>query len=67
MKRLELQDVEKPRLFEETFPSDEAPRIRFDSEYVERLDGEEITFDFAKAAERDIHITDTTFRDGPHG
>ena len=64
MKRLELQDVEKPRLFEETFPSDEAPRIRFDSEYVERLDGEEITFDFAKAAERDIHITDTTFRDG---
>ncbi len=64
MKSLKLQEVDEPHLFSDTFPHDDVPRIRFGSSYTERLDGEEITFDLAKAAERDLFITDTTFRDG---
>jgi len=64
MKRIELKEVDEPNLCGETFPHDDVPRIRFDSKHTERIGDEEVTFDFSKAAERDIFITDTTFRDG---
>lgn len=51
-KNLELQDVNEPKLYRDTFPYDEFPRVKFDNKIVEYNMPEE------------IWITDTTFRDG---
>jgi len=59
-----LIEVDEPNLLDDVFPYDLPPRIRFDGPMVEHIDGEAVTFDPAAAAARDIHITDTTFRDG---
>jgi isopropylmalate/homocitrate/citramalate synthase len=48
----ELQDVKNPRLFRETFPYTEVPKIAFNNEVVPMNPPE------------DIWLTDTTFRDG---
>ena len=60
----ELQDVQEPRLLEETFPYSLPPLIRFEGLIHEQIDGKDVTFDPADVKTRDIHITDTTFRDG---
>ena len=59
-----LQDATEPNLLEETFDYRLPPKIRFDQKVVEYIDGEPIEFDPQALKSRDIHITDTTFRDG---
>ena len=63
-KTFPLVDATEPNLLEDTFDYSMPPLIKFDGPMVEYIDGEEIRFDPAEARTRDIHITDTTFRDG---
>ncbi|MEN6578345.1 MAG: 2-isopropylmalate synthase [Phycisphaerales bacterium] len=60
----DLPEVTRPNLLEDIFPHDLPPRIRFDGPTVEYIDGKPVQFDFASVKDRDIVITDTTFRDG---
>ena len=64
MKTYELQDVPTPNLLEETFPYTLPPLIKFEGKIKETIDGREVEFDPNEVKTRDIHITDTTFRDG---
>ena len=59
-----LIDCEEPNLLEGTFPYNLPPLIDFEGPVVEYIDGEAVEFDFSKVKDRDILITDTTFRDG---
>lgn len=59
-----LVDATEPNLLEDTFSYDLPPFIRFDGPIVEHIDGEAVEFDPASVQDRDIVITDTTFRDG---
>jgi isopropylmalate/homocitrate/citramalate synthase len=59
-----LPDVVRPNLVEDIFPYDLPPLIRFDGPAVEYVDGLPVQFDFSSVRDRDIVITDTTFRDG---
>ncbi|MBP8911765.1 MAG: 2-isopropylmalate synthase [Phycisphaerae bacterium] len=59
-----LPDVVRPNLLEDIFPYDLPPKIRFDGPAVEYIDGKPAQFDFSTVKDRDIVITDTTFRDG---
>ena len=59
-----LVETDEPNLLEETFGYDLPPRIRFDGPAVEVIDGQQVTFDPGALKTRDIHVTDTTFRDG---
>lgn len=59
-----LVDAETPNLLEEIFPYSLPPLIRFQSPVVEYINGEAVEFDFRSVKDRDIVITDTTFRDG---
>ena len=59
-----LVDVPEPNLLEQTFNYDLPPMIRFDGPIVEHINGRPVTFDPRQLKARDIHITDTTFRDG---
>ena len=64
MKTYELQDVSTPNLLEDTFPYTLPPLIKFEGKIKETIDGREVEFDPNEVKTRDIHITDTTFRDG---
>ncbi|MBI3110988.1 MAG: 2-isopropylmalate synthase [Ignavibacteriales bacterium] len=64
MKPYELQDVPTPNLLEDTFPYSLPPLIKFEGKIKETIDGKEVEFDPNEVRTRDIHITDTTFRDG---
>ncbi len=64
MKTYELQDVPTPNLLEDTFPYSLPPLIKFEGKIKETIDGKEVEFDPNEVKTRDIHITDTTFRDG---
>jgi len=59
-----LQDIAEPNLVEDIFSYSLPPLIKFDGEWVEDIDGKQVVFDPAARAAQDIHITDTTFRDG---
>ncbi len=59
-----LIQTDKPNLIEDIFSYDQIPRITFDGKIYEEVDGKLIQFDPADLLTRDIHITDTTFRDG---
>jgi isopropylmalate/homocitrate/citramalate synthase len=59
-----LIDTTEPNLLEEMFDYSLPPKIQFDGPIYEVIDGEQIEFDPVAAVERDICITDTTFRDG---
>ena len=59
-----LVEVDKPNLLEETYSYDLPPLIRFDGPVVEYINGKPVEFDPTTLKSRDIHITDTTFRDG---
>ena len=63
-KRHHLVDAKKPNLLEETFPHDLPPLIRLGGPVIEYIDGEPVEFDFGAIKDRQIVITDTTFRDG---
>ena len=64
MKPRELQEVESPNLLDDIFPHSQVPRIVFDGKIYEEIDGEVKTFDPAAVKDRDLWISDTTFRDG---
>jgi len=59
-----LVDAEEPNLVENTFPYDLPPLIHFENGVTEVIDGRPVTFDFPAVKDRNILITDTTFRDG---
>jgi isopropylmalate/homocitrate/citramalate synthase len=61
---LDLSDVDEPNLLEDIFDYDQIPRITFEGKIHEEIDGKPVEFDPAQLVTRDIHITDTTFRDG---
>jgi len=60
----EVMEIEEPFLLEEMFPHKMPPRVLFSSPIYEEIDGNLVKFDPQEALERDIHISDTTFRDG---
>lgn len=60
----ELVNVDEPNLYKEIFDFDKVPAIKFDGIIREEIDGKVVEFDPADALNRDIFITDTTFRDG---
>jgi len=59
-----LIHTDKPNLMEDIFSYDQIPRITFEGKIYEEIDGKLIQFYPADLLTRDIHITDTTFRDG---
>ena len=59
-----LVDAEEPNLMEDTYPYSLPPLIHFEGPVVEYIDGKAVEFDLAAVKDRDILITDTTFRDG---
>jgi isopropylmalate/homocitrate/citramalate synthase len=61
---MDLLQVEEPNLLEDIFDYDKIPRITFAGKIYEEIDGNLVQFDPADLLNRDIHITDTTFRDG---
>jgi isopropylmalate/homocitrate/citramalate synthase len=63
-KRHPLVDAKKPNLLEDTYPYSLPPLIRFEGPVVENIDGKAVEFDFGAVKDRDILISDTTFRDG---
>ena len=64
MDKLELKEIAEPNLLADMFPHATPPRIVFDQEVSEKVDGTVYTVDPSDMQNRDIHITDTTFRDG---
>ncbi len=60
----QLVDADRPNLVEETFPYSLPPLIGFEGKVTENIDGKPVEFDFGAVKDRDIVITDTTFRDG---
>lgn len=64
MKEYPLQDIAEPNLLKDIFPYSLPPLIKFEAPIKEMIDGKEIVFDPTEVLSRDIHITDTTFRDG---
>lgn len=64
MKEYPLQDIAEPNLLKDIFPYSLPPLIKFEAPIKEMIDGKEIEFDPTDVLSRDIHITDTTFRDG---
>jgi len=59
-----LQDVTEPNLIEDVFDYSLPPLIKFEGEWTEQIGDKKVVFDPARRAKADIHITDTTFRDG---
>jgi len=62
--KYELRNVTEPNLLEDIFPYSRVPHIPFSGRTAEEIDGVMVEFSPADAAARDIHLTDTTFRDG---
>lgn len=61
---MERTSGDEPNLLENIFSYDQIPRITFEGKIHEEVDGTLVQFDPADLLSRDIHITDTTFRDG---
>jgi len=59
-----LSNTPEPNLIEDIYPYSLPPLITFNGKWVEDIDGRQVTFDPSARAKADIHITDTTFRDG---
>lgn len=64
MRKKELIETEHPNLYEDIFSFDSIPTIKFDGKIYEEIDGKIVEFDPNEISNRDIIITDTTFRDG---
>jgi isopropylmalate/homocitrate/citramalate synthase len=64
MREYPLINVSEPNLIRNIFPHSLPPNIGFEDVIKEMIDGKEVIFDPRSIVERDIHITDTTFRDG---
>lgn len=59
-----LDNTNIPNILSDIFPYSLPPLIKFEDDITEIIDGKTITFDPKSVLTRDIHITDTTFRDG---
>lgn len=59
-----LVETTEPALVEDIFPYTLPPLIKFDGQWEEDIDGRKIYFNPAARVKEDIHVTDTTFRDG---
>jgi isopropylmalate/homocitrate/citramalate synthase len=65
IKKHPLVDANHPNMLEDTYPYCLPPLIRFtDDPVIEYVDGKAVEFKFSDVKERDIFISDTTFRDG---
>jgi isopropylmalate/homocitrate/citramalate synthase len=64
MIKKELSHVQEPNLLADRFPHISPPHIVFSEPIHEKLDGRLVCIDPRDVKSRDIHITDTTFRDG---
>lgn len=64
MKSYALTDIPEPNLLSDIFPYSLPPLITFEGKILETIDGNNVEFDPSELRSRDIHITDTTFRDG---
>ena len=64
MKQMKVKEISEPRLFSDMFPHKTPPHIVFDTTIQEELDGDIHEIHPMEIKERDICITDTTFRDG---
>ena len=64
MKQYTLLDTQEPNLLADVFPYSLPPFITFEGKIQETIDGKNVEFDPSELRTRDIHITDTTFRDG---
>ena len=64
MKKSKMKDVSEPNMLTDMFPHSIPPRTVFDEPIHEVFEGEIVTIQPLEIRERDIHITDTTFRDG---
>jgi isopropylmalate/homocitrate/citramalate synthase len=64
LRNYELKDVANPNLLGDMFPYSLPPMIKFEGTIHEWIDGKNVEFDPTEVRTRDIHITDTTFRDG---
>lgn len=63
-RRHRLINATKPNLLDDVFPHVLPPLICFDQPVVEYIDGKPVEFDFRKVKQRNILLSDTTFRDG---
>jgi len=64
-KKHQLVNANQPNLLEETFPYTLPPLIRFtDDPVIEYIDGKPVEFKIGDIKERNVFISDTTFRDG---
>ena len=59
-----IKEVSEPVLLADVFPHVAPPHIVFEDSIHEELDGETYTIQPIDVKQRDIRITDTTFRDG---
>jgi isopropylmalate/homocitrate/citramalate synthase len=59
-----IKEVSEPNLLTDVFPHSTPPHIAFDGPIHEEFDGAMVTIHPLELKKRDIHITDTTFRDG---
>lgn len=64
VKKWDLIEANEPNLIEDQFDYSLPPRISFDGSIYEEIDGKQVEFDPQEALDRDLVITDTTFRDG---
>jgi isopropylmalate/homocitrate/citramalate synthase len=64
MKEYHLQDGAEPNLLKDIFPHTRPPLIVLENSFRDVVDGREVILDPGPMRERDIHVTDTTFRDG---
>jgi len=63
-KKHRLVDAKEPNLLEDVFPYSLPPMIHLEGPVVEYIDGEPVEFNFGATKDREILISDTTFRDG---
>jgi len=64
MGKLKVKEVSEPNLFSDIFPHVAPPHIAFDGPICEEFEGETVAIHPLEVRKRDIHMTDTTFRDG---
>ncbi len=64
MKQYSLTNISEPNLIKDIFPYSLPPLIKFEDKIKDTIDRKDVEFDPEKVINRDIHITDTTFRDG---
>lgn len=64
MNTFKLQEVPEPNLLTDMFPHTTPPHVVFTEPVTEKLNGKDVEVNPDDMRTRDIHITDTTFRDG---